>query len=523
MQRFELAGTPGRFWEVSQEAARVRLRWGPLTGGGQALERAFASETEAAVYIAQQIAAQRARGYVEVELPVRAEAEVLREQRFDWTTRAERKYRVVSQRGPVVGWQGGTVGADGTLVAIPSEVFRRTFPSVAEASVGYGELVASIEYDGAVPVDVHPPATIHANPELEALCEGSPDSPDPWAVYADWLIAQGDPRGEVAALHLAGKPAAARRVLAAHYAQLCGNEERPIALELRHGFAVAATLTIDRTGVLPLDVLTQQVLDAPIARFLQSLRFGLAHFESHTNTWRPTLDAVLRAPHASRIRERRFDAYSYQDCELSWTTFGDFSTAWPALANLELLHLRSGAGGTLGTIVLPNLRTFIRESGGLTSTELAAIASADWPRLAHLEIWTGSSNHGSDITLHHLVPILAGRGLPALRHLGIVNSELSDSLIAELARSEILPQLHSLDLSRGVMAQVAADSLVAHAAAFRHLASLDLSANVLERAEIDRIRAVLDNVITVGQRERDEDEYEDDELVELGRYVSIGE
>ena len=161
--------------------------------------------------------------------------------------------------------------------------------------------------------------------------------------------------------------------------------------------------------------------------------------------------------------------------------------------------LRSGAGDTLGAIALPNLRTFIRESCSLRASEVEAIASADWPNLEHLEIWTGSTIDGGTVALRHLVPILAGRGLPALRHLGIVNSDLAEELVPALARSTLLGQLDSLDLSRGAMAR--ADALVEHAGAFRHLASLDLRKNVLAPDEIVRIRAVLDNVITTDQRD----------------------
>src|SRR5262245_11729153 len=43
-------------------------------------------------------------------------------------------------------------------------------------------------------------ATTARDPALEAQCRASPDDPAPWAVYADWLIERGDPRGEIAAL-----------------------------------------------------------------------------------------------------------------------------------------------------------------------------------------------------------------------------------------------------------------------------------------------------------------------------------
>ena len=146
--------------------------------------------------------------------------------------------------------------------------------------------------------------------------------------------------------------------------------------------------------------------------------------------------------------------------------------------------------------------------------ELDEIANAKWENLEHLEIWTGSPDRAT-ATMASLEPFLAARGLPRLRHLGIVNSELSDELIGALATSAVLPQLDSIDLSKGIASADAAGALVGHARAFRHLAALDLSSNHLAPADIERIRDVLDNVMCMDQREM----YDGGE----GRYVEVGE
>ena len=159
-----------------------------------------------------------------------------------------------------------------------------------------------------------------------------------------------------------------------------------------------------------------------------------------------------------------------------------------------------------------SLHTLIRESGGLARKEVVEILRQELPNLAHLELWTGSRNYGAECTLADLERILAARDLPQLAHLGIVNSELVDDLIPALASSRILPQLSSLDLSRGIAATAATSALVANAHAFRHLASLDLSQNLLDATEVGRICDVLDNVIVANQRPLDDD-----------RYVAVGE
>jgi hypothetical protein len=88
----------------------------------------------------------------------------------------------------------------------------------------------------------------------------------------------------------------------------------------------------------------------------------------------------------------------------------------------------------------------------------------------------------------------------------------------------ILPRLHSLDLSKGILARRGVAAFEEHAAAFRHLASIDLSENLLEHEEAARIRAVLDNVILTDQRERESEDYEEEEADgEITRYVAVGE
>src|SRR5687768_7797536 len=57
------------------------------------------------------------------------------------------------------------------------------------------------------------PAGAKAIDELEArLAAAAADDDAPWAVYADWLQAQGEPWGEVIALALAKRPQAQARI-----------------------------------------------------------------------------------------------------------------------------------------------------------------------------------------------------------------------------------------------------------------------------------------------------------------------
>lgn len=86
-----------------------------------------------------------------------------------------------------------------------------------------------------------------------------------------------------------------------------------------------------------------------------------------------------------------------------------------------------------------------------------------------------------------------------------MNCDMLDELVPVLARSCVLPRLYSLDLSMGTL--VDPDVLVRDAAAFRHLAALELGGNLLDGDAADRITAVLDNVVIGAQRDDDGDRY----------------
>jgi len=538
LRRFELAETPVRFWEIDYRSGRVVFRWGAVGGLVQTHARGFSTQLEATRHAEQQIATQTAKGYIEIGIPISADSSngpsrdapprnpaltVERSQRFE---RGPQYLELVQEARRVV-QLGGGITSTGDVPDKASRVVK-VHRTVAEAVAAFDEALLDARHQGWTPLAVRDPATVHSNPELEAQCLESPDSPDAWAVLADWLIARGDPRGEIASLQLAGKLAEANRILSANLGALCGGDRECYALEYRHGFARHATLIQDPDDAFDdpqrtrLDAITREFLAAPMGRFVDSVRFGLAGF-SDDNDWAPTLRAVAESPQASRIRELRFDAYTGSDCEISWAPFGDFTGLLAKLPALELLHLKSGAGGTLGDLELPALRTLIRESGGLAANELEAICLARWPNLEHLEIWFGSSNYGAAGSLSAIRSILDARGLPKLGHLGIVNCEFVDDAVDALAHSQLLPQLHSLDLSKGVMAGRGVRAFVANAPAFRHLASIDLSENLLDREEAARIGAVLDNVIIGKQRHRDEDYDDDEDGEEAFRYVAVGE
>jgi hypothetical protein len=340
-------------------------------------------------------------------------------------------------------------------------------------------------------------------------------------VWADFLIQHGDVRGELAALHQAGKGPEAEAFLQARlelffsaYDVNVGSEIRGLQFEtgvLRE----VALRRFDFESKVDLSELTSAVLNLPLMAFVDRLRFGLPSYESD-NSWTKTFESVCASKQAPHIREIHFNDYTYEDCELSWTPFGDFTGFWARVPMLEHFTLKAGVSGILGDLSHAHLKSFVRESGGLSADEIESITAAHWPQLEKLEIWFGSNDYGAQGNALFLAPLLTGQRVPKLKSLGLVNCEFVAESIAALATSTIVGQLERLDLSKGALIDQDVDVVLKHADALKHLKSIDFSGNQLgERAS--EIAKRLPQAILSSQRERDASDEPSH------RYVAVGE
>lgn len=449
--------------------------------------------------------------------------------RFENTRGSDVFFRELTVDGLVVRIFAATSDATGKVTRVFEKRGHR-FADEASATAGLERLLAEArrnfkaerKLERQAPARAEGLGATARNPALEAAVSANRADGGAARVYADWLSSQGDVRGELAALLQADEQAEvaqwlsenADRVLGAHDVRL-GDEVYD--LQWTNGFLDQVSLRRGRHGGADTDLaeLTASVLRLPVATFLRRVRFGLASYESD-NDWSATMEAVTSAPQVAQLTTLLFNDYTYEDCEISWTPFGDFSGAWQKLPALEHLHIRSGEGGTLGELVLPRLKRFVRESGGLGTEELDSILRARWPALEHLEVWTGSTTYGAVATLDRVQPLFDGTSTPALDSFGLVNCEFVHECLEPLARSKLLPRLRRLDLSKGALQDRDVDVLLKHADAFRHLVVLDLRENQLEEG-VARIAAVLPNARLGEQREP----YDDDD--EGQRYTAVGE
>ncbi|MEU5274403.1 STM4015 family protein [Streptomyces hygroscopicus] len=209
-----------------------------------------------------------------------------------------------------------------------------------------------------------------------------------------------------------------------------------------------------------------------------------------------------------------------EESEISWIQQSDVTPILHAFPGLRELGVRGGSGLSFPAVTHPHLRTLRFETGGLPGAVVRGVAASHLPALEHLEMWLGVEEYGGDTTVADLAPILAGGTFPALRHLGVRNSEIQDEIAAAVAAAPVVAQLESLDLSMGVLTDEGAAALLG-GRPLTHLKRLGLDHNYFSAAMEERLRTALEpfGVVVETSEKGDEDEDEG----EVFRYTAVSE
>jgi uncharacterized protein (TIGR02996 family) len=406
--------------------------------------------------------------------------------------------------------------SDGALRQLEDVVER------AELPIDLGARKAELAERRAAELDARIAKSLVADARFGPLERAIVDDPDDLAAYAvlaDALQREGDPRGELIALQVAAetdpaKAPHAQRYLKANQAALLGPlaEVRPDAFTWRRGYIHRVRLSADDTG----DVLVgtdelELLLRHPAGRFLHEIVVGLMGAPAEDD-----LSDVIRflAEHTvPTVRLLHLGDFSYpEECEMSWFEVGDLDELWRALPRLRWLITQGNI--TASAIEHAALERLEVRTGGLPRDAARAIAQATTPALHHLEVWYGSSGYGAGASIDDVAPLLARRDLPALRHLGLRNCEFVDAIVEALPGSPLLGQLEVLDLSMGTFYDDTARALLAHADAFRHLRRIDVSRSWLGERAIAALRGLGPEIVA---------DHQQGDGMEDHRYVAVGE
>jgi hypothetical protein len=209
-----------------------------------------------------------------------------------------------------------------------------------------------------------------------------------------------------------------------------------------------------------------------------------------------------------------------EEAEISWIEQSDVTPVLQAYPLLEEFGIRGGTGLRFPAVRHEHLRTLRLEAGGLPGEVVRGVAAGELPALEHLDMWLGVEEYGGDATVADLAPLLAGGRFPALRHLGLRNSEIQDEIAAAVAAAPVVAQLTSLDLSLGVLTDDGVTALLG-GQPLTHLKRLDLHHNFVTEPVAQRIRAALEPSGVEIDLSETGDSWEDDGVVH--RFTAVAE
>ncbi|MET0233492.1 MAG: STM4015 family protein [Kibdelosporangium sp.] len=225
---------------------------------------------------------------------------------------------------------------------------------------------------------------------------------------------------------------------------------------------------------------------------LTALVFGLWGEAGEDDTVQVAIDCLVAA-------KDRFPALTGiflgdivgEESEISWIKQDDITRVLTEFPALTELGVRGGDGLELAPVRHQKLRTLVIETGGLPREVVSAVGQSDFPALTELRLWFGVPEYGGNWQPEDLQPLLAGGKLPALRHLGLQNSEEQDTICDLVADAGIVRQLETLDLSMGVLRDPGARALLA-GQSLTHLKTLDLTHHFLSGEVQQQVRDALE-------------------------------
>lgn len=382
------------------------------------------------------------------------------------------------------------------------------------------------------------------NKELEAAILANPNDREAYAVLADWLQEQGDPRGELISLQLGYKDKQAKQLIDKHAEYFLGPLEahqkvydeglsnsssalRTSAQEKewqktqqqaflwRNGFIYRVRLSHDSYSVEDFEgdlaeILTQ-VFEHPSGRFVVELAFH-SNGDPNEDDLQSLIDVIgKKAP--PTIRKITFGDNIDQ---ISWHHTGNLAKMWKGVPNLQVLDIETGEF-EVGKMVAPNLEKARFITGGLSKSCGKNIATAEMPKIRHLEIYYGDDDYGGDCSIKEVKPLLERTDLKNLEYLGLKNSMFANEIAKHVGGSKIVKGLKTLDLSLGTMTDEGAKYLAESKDQLKHLEVLDLTRNYLTKEGIKLVSGICPKVITKEQEQADEDGED------TYYYVAVGE
>ena len=275
-------------------------------------------------------------------------------------------------------------------------------------------------------------------------------------------------------------------------------------------------IALDWEADVDFPTLFSRFLDDPAAAQTQAIIIGQYHGDDPSGGSEEVVQLLVSAQaKLPNLRGIFIGDMVTEENEVSWIVQSDVSPLLVAYPNLEHLRLRGTGELSLGgRIRHSRLRSLTIETGGLPRRLFDEVRASELPALESLELWLGTEGYGGEVTLEDLKPLLSGNLFPALKHLGLRDSEIVDGIAAALKTAPIASRLESLDLSIGTLSDVGGQALLDNPG-LKNLKQLDLHRHYLSEKMMAALKREFRNVNV--------DEPEGDDTDEDDRYVAVGE
>jgi predicted DNA-binding WGR domain protein len=215
---------------------------------------------------------------------------------------------------------------------------------------------------------------------------------------------------------------------------------------------------------------------------------------------------VENADKFSHIESLFLGDMDYESCEVSWIVQGNYSKLWAALPNLKSLTVKGSQELELGIIDHQNLQNLEIICGGLGSDILKSISEATLPGLETLKLYLGIEDYGFDGDVDDIKPILDKNKFSKLKYLGLMDSEITDDLVALVLESDILPQLEILDFSYGTLSDEGGNLLLDNVDKLAHLKLFNLEYHYMSEEMMAKLKK-LPCKVNVNDPQGDDDDY----------------
>jgi uncharacterized protein (TIGR02996 family) len=323
---------------------------------------------------------------------------------------------------------------------------------------------------------------------LEAALDRDPYDADAHAVYGDWLQQQGDPRGELASLAAASEWNRQLEPPFLHFLDAHPELLPPGRPKLTWcgGFIQRAEATIEDATAL---------LQHASSRFLAELAIENPVYTSAPADPRaedgiePVIDLLgLQRRRALRVLEVIGDR---DRLPLGW--LGDVSALSEGAPDLERLSLSGGF--RIDRIHLPRLQQLAVRAMRIPPSNVEVLRCATWPCLASLELRLAWSRYDAldEVGAWFSAP------LPSLQSLAITQAPAIERVLVPLMLSPAIRRLRRLDLHHCGLVDDHVTIMEARRDAFANLDRFDVSNNYLSARGVQRLRAMVKQLIAETQ------------------------